>query len=271
MTLRLLLLLLFVCGCRESEEKIKPIAQVIYETTKGFIAIEYEVNEKIFQELKLKVQELDWKKDLYYTDEEQKTIDRLKYCNSLNKHPRGSGFVSSEDGEIISSAHVLKVIPDIPGKFYAIFYDGARYPIKDIQRNEERDIAIGFLDAPGVKLNVLEMELERQVYRGEQVISFGNAPLVWFGFVEGRVIWTSMEISGNDIDGIGTDKTMDVIQMNMKITGGFSGGPVVNIYGRVIGINFASSYKNPSSFAIPILDKFVFEDLDETIDAGGIK
>jgi len=181
----------------------------------------------------------------------------------------GTGIVMTEDGYIITNAHV--VYDDENGcgeavEVAVIFSDDEKTEksAKIIAYDTETDIAVLKVDASGLTPATFGNSDELRV--GELVIAIGN-PLGFdlFGSVSsGIVSGLNRQISINE-------KNMNLIQIDAAINAGNSGGPLVNSCGQVIGINSAkmssSYYSNSASieglgFAIPINEaKVIIDDL----------
>ncbi|MDE5569555.1 MAG: trypsin-like peptidase domain-containing protein, partial [Ruminococcus sp.] len=181
----------------------------------------------------------------------------------------GTGIVMTEDGYIITNAHVIY---DSSEEYHAgeakavsvLFSDKNEYDAKIIAYDVETDIAVLKIDETGFTPATFGNSDDLRV--GELVIAVGN-PLGFelFGSVtSGIVSALNREISINE-------KNMTLIQTDAAINSGNSGGPLLNSCGQVIGINSAkmsSSYASGTAsieglgFAIPINDaRIIIDDL----------
>lgn len=177
----------------------------------------------------------------------------------------GTGFIISEDGYIVTNAHVIYDTEYGAGEAIDVsimFSDETEHEAKIIAYDNETDIAVLKVDETGLTPAVIGNSDELRV--GELVIAVGN-PLGFdlFGSVtSGIVSALNRDISINE-------KSMSLIQTDAPINSGNSGGPLLNSCGQVIGINSAkmsSSYGSASveglGFAIPISDaKKIIDDL----------
>jgi len=177
----------------------------------------------------------------------------------------GTGFIISEDGYIVTNAHVVFDTEYGAGEAVDVsimFSDETEHEAKIIAYDTETDIAVLKVDETGLTPAVIGNSDELRV--GELVIAVGN-PLGFelFGSVtSGIVSALNRDISIND-------KSMSLIQTDAPINSGNSGGPLLNSCGQVVGINSAkmsSSYGAASveglGFAIPITDaKKIIDDL----------
>lgn len=160
----------------------------------------------------------------------------------------GTGVIMSEDGYIITNAHVV----DSGVEFTVILLEtNEEYPAKLIAADEQADLAVLKIEAEN--LTPAEFGDSSELVVGETAIAIGN-PL---GFeLSGSV--TCGIISALNREITVDDRTMTLIQTDAAINSGNSGGPLVNCYGQVIGINsikMSSSYTSTSieglGFAIP--------------------
>lgn len=181
----------------------------------------------------------------------------------------GTGIVMTADGYIITNAHcVYDNESDYKcGKATNVSVvmgdeDETEYDAEIVGYDLETDLAVLKINANG--LTPAEFGNSDEMRVGELVVAIGN-PLGFelFGTTTcGIVSALNREITINE-------KDMTLIQTDAAINSGNSGGPLLNGYGQVVGINSAkmsSSYGSASveglGFAIPISDaKEIIEDL----------
>lgn len=178
----------------------------------------------------------------------------------------GTGIVMTEDGYIVTNAHVVYDSEYNCGEAVEVsvlFSDKSEKDAKIIAYDEETDLAVLKVDATGLSPASFGDSDELRV--GELVVAIGN-PLGFdlFGSATcGIVSGLDRQISINE-------KNMKLIQIDAAINSGNSGGPLVNSCGQVVGINSAkmsSSYSSSASieglgFAIPIDEaKVIIDDL----------
>lgn len=170
----------------------------------------------------------------------------------------GTGIIMTQDGYIITNAHVINDTEygyGLASSVSVLLSDKTEYEATIKGYDEDTDIAVLKVDATG--LTAAEFGNSDDLQVGELVIAIGN-PLGFelFGSVTcGIVSALNREITIND-------KNMSLIQTDAAINSGNSGGPLVNSYGQVIGINSAkmsSTYSTTGSasieglgFAIPM-------------------
>jgi len=136
----------------------------------------------------------------------------------------GSGFFVDDEGTIVTNFHVIDLAEDISVEVSG----GASYPVKRIvDFSNIYDMAILQIDMKDTPF--LELAAE-PVRTGEKVFAVGSS----LGTLTGS-------FSDGIVSSVSRDYGMvDCIQMTTPISSGNSGGPLVNEYGEVVGINTAS-------------------------------
>lgn len=167
---------------------------------------------------------------------------------------QGSGIIFSEDGYIVTNAHVVSeanrvsiVMPD---------EDNTNYDAEIVGADTKTDLAVLKIDAK--KLDAADIGNSDELKLGETVIAIGNP----YGLELQNTVTKGIISALNRTITTETAK-MNLIQTDAAINPGNSGGALVNLYGQVIGINSAKISTNSSSseataeglgFAIPIND-----------------
>lgn len=172
----------------------------------------------------------------------------------------GSGIILSEDGYIVTNAHVLLS----NGTHVVETVDGEKYDAKIIGRDAKTDIAVIKINADNLKPATLGDSDDTIV--GESVIAIGNPADLSSTVTNGIVSAVNRKIRG---DSAGFE--MDCIQTNADISPGNSGGALINMYGQVIGITsskYVSSSVEGLGFAITINEALPV--IEELIDTGYI-
>lgn len=165
----------------------------------------------------------------------------------------GSGFVWSTDGIIVTNNHVVEGASSITVNLQ----DGSKLPAKLIGVDPDSDLAV--LRVEGKKLVAAPIGTSSDLMIGETVVAVGNP----FG-LSGTVTTGVLSALGRSVPSETQGRTYtDFIQTDASINPGNSGGPLLNIEGKVIGINVAI-YQNAQGigFAIPVdRAKKVIQDL----------
>jgi serine protease Do len=144
-------------------------------------------------------------------------------------HAFGSGFVIDPKGVILTNYHVVNGA----GRVEVQMKDGQTFSSTDIKGDPKNDLAI-IRVKPTTPLPYLEMGDSDAMEIGDRVLAVG-APFGLTGSV------TSGIVSAKGRSGLSGQRTVyeDYLQTDAAINPGNSGGPLVNLEGRVIGINTA--------------------------------
>ena len=166
----------------------------------------------------------------------------------------GTGVVINEDGYIVTNAHVIydsEYGAGLADSISVLLNDDNSYEAEVIGYDTDCDLAVLNIQANG--LVAAEFGNSDDLKLGESVIAIGN-PL---GFELMDTV-TSGIVSGLNRQININDKSMTLLQTDAAINSGNSGGPLINKYGQVIGINsskMSASYSETSiegiGFAIP--------------------
>jgi serine protease Do len=162
---------------------------------------------------------------------------------SYTSQSLGSGFVWSNEGIIVTNNHVVEGASRITVNFS----DGTQVPAKLIGVDPDSDVAVLRVDAKN--LLAAPIGTSSDLLIGETVIAVGNP----FG-LSGTVTTGVVSALGRSVPSKEAGRTFtDFIQTDASINPGNSGGPLLNIEGRVIGIN-TMIYANAQGigFAIPV-------------------
>jgi S1-C subfamily serine protease len=165
----------------------------------------------------------------------------------------GSGFVWSSDGIIVTNNHVVEGASRITVNFN----DGTQLPARLIGVDPDSDLAVLRVDARRVAAAPIGTSSDLMI--GETVIAVGNP----FG-LSGSVTTGVVSALGRSVPSKEAGRTFtDFIQTDASINPGNSGGPLLNIEGRVVGINTAIlGNAQGIGFAIPVdRAKKVIQDL----------
>ena len=157
----------------------------------------------------------------------------------------GTGVIFTEDGYILTNYHVLE-----GGSDCTIYLENDHsYAAKYVAGDADSDLAVLKTDLTG--LPAAQFGDSEKLTVGDKVYAIGN-PLGY----ELRGTLTDGIVSAINRDVWVDGRTMTLIQTNAALNSGNSGGPLINQYGQVVGINtikMSSSYSNIEGlgFAIP--------------------
>jgi serine protease Do len=155
----------------------------------------------------------------------------------------GSGFIISEQGYILTNAHVIHNATDIRVVLSA---GKTEYPAKIIGADRITDTALIKIE-PDRLLPVLPLGDSDVLRVGEMVLAIGNPLGLRHSVTLGIVSATERIAPALNQD------LVDFIQTDSAINPGSSGGPLINCYGEAVGINTALVSEAQSiGFAVPI-------------------
>jgi len=154
----------------------------------------------------------------------------------------GSGFIISQDGYILTNAHVVDAADDVTVKLN----DKREFKAKVIGSDRRTDVAVIKIDASS--LPAVRIGDPNQLKVGEWVLAIGSP----FGF-ENTVTAGIVSAKGRSLP---QENYVPFLQTDVAINPGNSGGPLFNLKGEVVGIN-SQIYSRTGgfmglSFAIPI-------------------
>jgi len=170
----------------------------------------------------------------------------------------GSGFFISNDGYIVTSCHV---VGDPDAEYTIVFEPDKKFKAKVISKNPINDIAILKIDEKN--LPFLELGDSDKLELGQGVVAVGNS-LGEFSDTVSTGVVSGLSRFITAFAGMGQEAALlrGLIQTDAAINPGNSGGPLVDMEGKVIGVNTAMVMGAQSiGFAIPI--NYVKQDLEE--------
>lgn len=179
----------------------------------------------------------------------------------------GSGFIVHPDGIILTNKHVVF---DGDAEYTVVMNDGTEHPAKVLSRDPVNDIAV--LKMSGKQLPYVRLAKRNDIELGQTVIAIGNALGMFSNTVsKGIISGLSRSISaslGGSPDAH-TENLRGVIQTDVAINQGNSGGPLINLEGEVVGINTAVIFGAQNiGFALPV--DWAKDDLQDILDHGRI-
>eukprot|EP00602_Paraphysomonas_sp_CaronLab_P009332 CAMPEP_0185037416 /NCGR_PEP_ID=MMETSP1103-20130426/31779_1 /TAXON_ID=36769 /ORGANISM="Paraphysomonas bandaiensis, Strain Caron Lab Isolate" /LENGTH=397 /DNA_ID=CAMNT_0027575373 /DNA_START=139 /DNA_END=1332 /DNA_ORIENTATION=+ len=159
----------------------------------------------------------------------------------------GSGFIISEDGFVVTNAHVVAAAK-VGGLVEITLSDMRKVQGRVFAMDKPSDIAIVKLEGAG-RLPVAKLGVSGKLKAGEFVVAVGSPLQLQDSVTFGIVSAPARHCSELGI----TKQGVDYIQTDAAINVGNSGGPLVNLDGEVIGINCMKAQGfDGVSFAIPI-------------------
>ncbi len=183
-------------------------------------------------------------------------------CSGQGSESTGTGVILSSDGYIVTNCHVVENATAVE----VIFDDGSKQPAQIIGMDSISDLAVLHTGISG--LTPAEFGDSSALRVGDSVVAIGD-PLG----IALRGTMTDGIVSAINRDISADGRTMTLIQTNAALNSGNSGGPLLNCYGQVVGINtmkigdyMSSAGVEGLGFAIP--STTVKEIVDQLISNG---
>ncbi len=189
-------------------------------------------------------------------------IESFSKDSGLTSKSQGSGIILTENGYIITNAHVIE---EATKGILVVLNNGEEYQAKVVGADLKTDLAI--IKIRAANLTVAEFGDSNQLEVGEEIVAIGNP-----GGLQGTVTKGIVSHLNRMVKTGENQKLMDCIQLDAAINPGNSGGALINMYGQVIGINsskYTSEQYDGIGFAISI--NAAEPILEELISAGYIK
>jgi S1-C subfamily serine protease len=140
----------------------------------------------------------------------------------------GSGFVIDKRGDILTNDHVVQ-----GGTAIRVgFSSGASYPAKVIGTDPSTDVAVVRVNAPQSALDPLSFDRSTAIAVGDPVYAIGNP----FG-LDRTMTAGIVSATGRDIQAPNGLTIQNAVQTDAPINHGNSGGPLLDRFGKVIGID----------------------------------
>ncbi len=174
--------------------------------------------------------------------------------HGTGKASAGSGFIVDDEGLVLTNAHVVA----IDGRPYPRLYvylkpdqlTGSssrdlrrRLPVKLVDLDRDLDIALLRIQEATPGLKALRLADPGDVHIGEPVVALGHP--------ETGGLWTlTTGTISSVVADFGGVEGKDVFQTEASVNRGNSGGPLIDAYGHVVGINSSISRKGPNGNVI---------------------
>lgn len=178
----------------------------------------------------------------------------MEEMQAMPRMSSGSGVIVDSSGLILTNNHVIAG----GGKITVRLYDGREYVATDVKTDPATEIAVIKIKATGLPTAQLGNSDELKI--GDWVLAVGQP----FG-LENTVTAGIVSATGR---AVGITKHEEFIQTDAAINPGNSGGPLVDLKGRVVGINTAISSSSGGfqgvGFAVPVnVAKWVSSQLEK--------
>ncbi|KPL23920.1 MAG: hypothetical protein AMJ93_03555 [Anaerolineae bacterium SM23_84] len=176
-----------------------------------------------------------------------RVIVRDFFMGLVPQEGTGSGFVIDKEGHIITNNHVV----ENADRIMVTLDDDTSVEAALVGTDPANDVAVVRIDVPADKLRPVELGSSADLRVGQTAIAIGNP------FRLERTLTTGVISSlGRPLEAEGGRMIYDVIQTDAAINPGNSGGPLLDLNGRVIGVNTAIVSPSGGSiglgFAVPV-------------------
>ncbi|MSR30697.1 MAG: Do family serine endopeptidase [Gemmataceae bacterium] len=171
----------------------------------------------------------------------------------------GSGFIVEANGVILTNNHVVEGADKVD----VFLHDGRKFTSTDIHGDAKTDLAIVRIKAKG--LPTLHLGDSDAMEIGDQVLAFG-APFGLTGSVTRGII----SAKGRSLR---LNFYEDFLQTDAAINPGNSGGPLINLEGKVIGVNSAIKTRNGGfqGVGMAITSKLAGQVMDQLLKHGVVR
>jgi S1-C subfamily serine protease len=164
------------------------------------------------------------------TDTQTQNVPATPFAPSQSRQVQalGSGFVIDKQGDIVTNDHVVQGATAIR----IGFSDGASSPATVVGTDPSTDIAVVRVKAPASALHPLEFGDSGRIEVGDPVYAIGNP----FG-LDRTMTAGIVSAVARDIEAPNGLTIANAIQTDAPINHGNSGGPLLDRFGRVVGVN----------------------------------
>jgi S1-C subfamily serine protease len=151
----------------------------------------------------------------------------------------GSGVIWNADGQIVTCSHIVGELDEVE----VSLSNGKSYPAKILGNDPYSDIALlKIKDGTGISLNPIEIADSENLKAGQFVLALANPYGDYPSITQGIITSERRSIRG----GAGwqwpvaaADVMDNIVITDTRLNPGYSGGPLVNVEGKVIGLNIA--------------------------------
>jgi S1-C subfamily serine protease len=153
----------------------------------------------------------------------------------------GSGVIWNAEGHIVTCSHIIGELDEVE----VSLSNGKSYPAKVVGNDPYSDIALlKIKDTTGISLKPLEIADSENLKAGQFVLALANPYGDYSSITQGIITSERRSISGVAAGGwhwpVAAADVMDnIVISDTRLNPGYSGGPLVNDQGKMIGLNIA--------------------------------
>ena len=212
---------------------MRPVAQPM-----GDLGADERVNMEVFEQASPSV--------TYITN---KKFRRDYFSLNVTEIPQGtgSGFLWDSKGHIVTNFHVIYEADEIEVKLM----DGKRYDATVVGADPDHDLAVLQINPINLNISPLMIGSSSDLRVGQKVLAIGNP----FG-LDSTLTTGIISALDRTIQSMTKRYIHDVVQTDAAINPGNSGGPLLDSFGRLIGVNTAiispSGTYSGVGFAVPV-------------------
>ncbi len=152
------------------------------------------------------------------------------FLRAMPQEGSGSGFVYDNRGHIVTNFHVIEGASEL----HVTFFDETRVPAEVVGFDPSNDLAVVRVDVSPDLLRVIPLGDSDRLKVGRFLVAIGNPFGLQQTLTTGVVSSLGRIIQGPDGRFIG-----EIIQTDAAINPGNSGGPLLDLDGKVVGVNSA--------------------------------
>jgi putative serine protease PepD len=164
--------------------------------------------------------------DIY--EQSYKSVVEITVGGGGTQQAQGSGFVYDDEGRIVTNQHVVDGAQSIS----VVLWNGQSYDATVVGADPSTDLAVLKVDAPASLLSPLQLADSSELAVGDAVIAIGSP----FG-LEQTVTSGIVSALNRQITAPNNFAIDNAIQTDAAINQGNSGGPLLDLSGKVIGVN----------------------------------
>jgi S1-C subfamily serine protease len=173
-----------------------------------------------------------------------------------NARAAGTGMVLTSDGEILTNNHVISGATSISVTDVG---NGKTYPASVVGYDKSHDVAVLQLQGASGLATITPASIPAGVGAGVVGVGNGGGAGGTPSYAGGVVTATAQTITASDSSDGTSEQLTGLLETNAAIVAGYSGGPLVNAQGKVVGMDTAAStgYRfntTTQAYAIPIDD-----------------
>ncbi len=170
------------------------------------------------------------------------------FSQNQSRRSNGSGFVWDESGHIVTNYHVVANVDNVEVQFS----DGSEFLAKVVGLDPNSDLAVIKIETNDLSLTPLDLGNSNEVNVGNYTLAIGSPFGQEFSMTSGIVSAIKRTVPSQN----SSFSIPNVIQTDAAINPGNSGGPLLDINGKVIGINSQIITQNGGNagigFAVPV-------------------